>query len=244
MSFAEVDCEKCDNYEDYGACISCMHSPNLEDNFESSSPEKKVERVKEHRAKFITSIPKEEVSIEPTPEFMERLKLAWKFTPTVESENERHYCVYCGKNYLMSTDQYRMARIDADCPKEFIDRHLVWDDLENKLYIRAAKYETVLSNGQAQELLDKSEGWKITGIKSSIPFKDIQPSEGDDVKDGKVTLCNIVRLKKFYVNDVLEIIPDDELITVTYKGMVDAIRIKALGIDALILPIRYLREGK
>ncbi|OLN29938.1 hypothetical protein [Desulfosporosinus metallidurans] len=235
MSF--TDCEECEHYEDEDECLGCFHSDDWVDNFVPITPEKKEDRAKEQKRKFIASITKEEISIVPSPEFMDRLKLAWKFATKVEHENDKLFCVYCGKDYLMASDTYRLAKIEADCLEEFVGKHIVWDDVEHKLYVRPADHVSPLSDGQAQEVLDNAKGYEIKGLKSTMPFKDI-PLDGIDKSETHVRLNYAVRLNKSYVNDVLDAIPDDEEIIIIHGGKLEAIRIKALGIDAVILPVR------
>ena len=240
MCYQDIDCEECDNYEDVDTCYDCEHNPNLFCRFEDIDPVKKAERAARHKKQFIASVPKAEVFITPTPEFMKKLKLAWKFAMKAEREGEKLFCVYCGKGYLLATDTFRMARIDADCPKEIIGKHIILDDVEDKLYSKPDDHTSVLSNGQAQVIIDNVIGWEIKGLKSTMPFEDCQVERSKWTKEdhSHVSFNNVCKLNKAYVEDVLDAIPDDEEITIVYKGKEDAIRIKALGIDALILPIR------
>ena len=232
-----TDCEDCENYENEDECLGCVHYDDWVDKFVPISSGKKAERANEQKREFLSKMMKDEVFMNLTPEFADRLKLAWKFVPKVEKENDKFYCVYCIKGYLMSVDGFRMAKIEAECPDELIGKHIVWDDLENKIYSRPADHVTPLSDGRGQELLNKAIGYEIKGIKSEIPFSDVNPG-GERDKWHDIRLCGLIRLNREYVSDVLETIPDDEEIIVSYKCKEDPIRIKALGIDALILPIR------
>lgn len=72
-----TDCEDCENYEDTDECLGCVYYDDWVDNFVPISPEKKAAVANEKRANAL--IPKEEVSAEPSLEFMEKFKTAWKF---------------------------------------------------------------------------------------------------------------------------------------------------------------------
>lgn len=235
----EVDCEECANYEDWSTCDDCIHNEDRYDRFVQANPEILAEMAKKQISEFIARIPKEEISIELSPDFMDRFMLAWKFAMKANEGNDRFFCVYCDQDSLMASDSRRLVKIEADCPKEFVTRHLVFDDIENKLYLRTANFQSALSNGQAQELLNTPKRYEVKAFKDSMPFKDVEPDKDAEERDHKVIIDDIVKFKKSYIDDALECIPDDEEITVKYGGKIDHAVIYAKGFKYLVMPIRY-----
>jgi len=232
-----TDCEDCENYENEDECLGCVHYDDWVDNFIPISREKKAERSKKERQEFLSQIPKEIITIGLTPEFMNQLSLAWKFATKIEQLNSKLFCVYCTKDHLMACDTFKAAKIDCDAPAELVGKHIVWDVDENRLYVRPNDYVTPLSDGQFQAVFDKAAGREIRGIKSSIPFSDVNP-DGEKDRWNDIRLNNSIRLNREYVSDVFDAIHDDEEIVVIYKGNHDLVKIKAMGIEAIILPIR------
>ena len=232
-----TDCEDCENYENEDECLGCVHYDDWTDNFTPISQDKKAEQAKAHKQEFLSQISKDGISILPNPKFMDRLTLAWKFVPKVEQLNGKLFCVYCTKNYLMACDTFKAAKIDCIVPNDLIGKHVVWDDDEKRLYVRKVDHVSPLSDGQFQAVFDKTVGREIKGIKSLIPFSDVQP---DGVRDkwNDVRLNGSIRLNRECVSDIFDAIPDNEEIVVIYKGNRDRVKIKARGIEAIILPIR------
>ena len=232
-----TDCEDCENYENEDECLGCVHYDDWVDKFVPISSGKKAERANEQKREFLSKMMKDEVFINLTPEFADRLKLAWKFVPKVEKENDKFYCVYCDQEGLTASDTHRLIRVEADCPKELLNRHLIWDEIEGKAYLRPTGFQSALSNGRAQELLNEPKRYEVRFRKGNIPFKDIEnnlhPNEEQLIIDG------IVKFKKSYIDDALACIPDDEEITVKYGGKIDNAVIYAKGFKYLVMPIRY-----
>ena len=236
MLYGDVDCEECIHFEDEDECLGCVHYDEWFDKFVQITPAQKLERANERKRLFHAHIPKEEVPIILSPEFMERLNIAWKFVPPVEKENFKLYCVYCGQGYLMSSDAFRLIKVYADCPQEFIGRHLLLDDIENNVYLLPPNFSSLFSNGSGQSIIDEATSLAvITGLKSEIPIEEVS---GDKLRENDIRIKGVCRLNKLYLNDVLDLIPDDEIFQLFYRGATDAIRIKAQGIDALVLPVR------
>ena len=232
-----TDCEDCENYEDEDECLGCVHYDDWVDNFTPISLDKKAERTKKERQEFISQIPKEVVSMELTPEFINKLSLAWKFATKIEQLNAKLFCVYCTEKHLMACNTFEAAKIDCTVPDELVGTHIVWDADENRIYVRNEDHVSPLSDGQFQAVFDKTIGYEIRGNKCSMSFSDVHPDMEKD-KWNDVRLNGSIRLNREYVNAVFDEIPDDEEITIIYKGDRDPIKIKAIGIEVIILPIR------
>lgn len=236
MLYGEVDCEECVYFENEDECLGCVHYDEWFDKFVQITPAQKLERANERKRSFNARIIKEEVLLGLTGEFMKRLKVAWKFVPPVERENFKLYCVYCGQGYLMSSDAFRLIKVYADCPQEFIGRHLLLDDIENNVYLLPSNFSSPFLNGSAQSIIDEAASTAVIScLKSEISLEEVT---GDKKRENDVRIKGVCRLNKSYLNDVLDLIPDDEVFQLYYRGAIDAIRIKAKCIDALVLPVR------
>lgn len=239
MYFADdVDCEECANYNDWGTCDGCIHNEDHMDLFVQANPEILAEMAKKQTSEFIARIPKEEVSIELSPEFIDRFKLAWKFSMKAEKEVDKFFCVYCDQDSLSASDTHRLIKIEADIPPEFVNRHLILDENENRVYLRRSDFQSALSNGQAQELLNTPKRYEVKVFKDSAPFKDVEQVKGSE-EDPQVIIDGIVKFKKSYIYEALDCIPDEEEITVKYGGKLDNVLIYLKGFQYAVMPIRY-----
>ena len=238
----DVDCEECANYKDWSTCEDCIHNEDHYDHFIQANPEILAKMAEDQKRRFLDSIKKEEISIDPNPIFMEKLSQAWRFVPKIEREHKQLFCAYCGQDregYLMATDGYRLVKINVDHHEQFVGKHLILDDIENKIYALPIDFSSPLSNGSAQGLLDKIDGARIKFFKDTVPFKEMIPGDGVEKEDPQILIGNIVRIKKRYIDEILDCIPDFDEITLTYGGKVDSVGIDSQVFKALIMPIRY-----
>lgn len=246
---ADIDCVECANFNDHSICCECSNNPFFENYYTPMSPETKAKREAEERKKMLSKIPKVEAPIDLTPKFKQALGKAWSITPDAKNEDYSLLFVYCGDCFVMATDTFRLVKIKVNVSEQLIGKYVIFDHQdEGKLYIHLDRNvgNSFNFHEKAQKILDDTKGTEFKSDKSSLPVKDV----GEDLKIPEavrkycpkfVSFKENITLNKSLLDGLLQIFPDKEEMTITYKGPLDAVRFATNDIEGIILPVKTER---
>lgn len=129
-STKEVDCEKCAKKNakfnpDRENCDDCIHNyADLSDLYEEISEEEIKEREELELREFKELLKGEKLEIVLDDEFKRSFALAHNFTSR-DYSHPGFWGVYCGEGFLMATDRWAIAKIQAVVPESFVGKHLI-----------------------------------------------------------------------------------------------------------------------
>jgi len=226
MSF-NYGTDTCANIDTW-KCSECVHEER-EDYYEVANPELKAKREAEYLKELFEAMPKENLSVSISEDFMKDFVISKKYTATTP----RCCCVYCANDYVLATDSMRMIKINTDVPNEFRGKHII--DIQNgEAFIHLEPANVFYVNGSAINKFNQGNAQIIT---TKQKFRELLTNCKEYNESSWVDKKFIIQDK--YLEDIIELIPNnDEEITIKHGGQCEPVTFGFKRYEILVMPVK------